>query len=303
MANRFWVPTGSGTWSNSDTTNWSTSTGGTSGASVPITSDTAIFDNNSGTAIIPTNYNVNVLALQLTSGPFTGTLQLGGNLSLANNSSGVLTLQGGSLNGNNFNISCWSVIGTGTATRAVQMGNGNWTLTGNNTTIWNISNTGMTLTPGNSTIIVTDLGTNSKTLQLGGVAINNITIPAGGSGVIAFNTSTTSVAINGLLTVTGPKTIIFQNNRIFTLAMAPIISGTSGNLVMLSSNLAGTQTTLSYSGTGNVILDYLSLQDSKVLPTVIWYAGANSTNVSNNTNWIFTTGPVIGTGQGILSIL
>lgn len=47
MANRFWVG-GTGTWNASSTTNWSTLSGGGSGASVPGSADTVIFDTNSG---------------------------------------------------------------------------------------------------------------------------------------------------------------------------------------------------------------------------------------------------------------
>ena len=46
MANRYWV-NGTGTWTNASTTNWSTSSGGAPGASVPTAADVAIFDINS----------------------------------------------------------------------------------------------------------------------------------------------------------------------------------------------------------------------------------------------------------------
>jgi len=43
MANRYWVG-GAGTWNTSSTTNWSASSGGASGASVPTASDSVFFD-------------------------------------------------------------------------------------------------------------------------------------------------------------------------------------------------------------------------------------------------------------------
>jgi len=43
MANRYWVG-GSGTWNTSSTTNWSASSGGASGASVPTAADSVFFD-------------------------------------------------------------------------------------------------------------------------------------------------------------------------------------------------------------------------------------------------------------------
>ena len=43
MANRYWVG-GTGSWTTSSTTNWSASSGGSSGASVPTASDSVFFD-------------------------------------------------------------------------------------------------------------------------------------------------------------------------------------------------------------------------------------------------------------------
>ena len=46
MANRYWVPGGSGAWNN--TNNWSNTSGGASGASIPGSADDVYFDANSG---------------------------------------------------------------------------------------------------------------------------------------------------------------------------------------------------------------------------------------------------------------
>jgi hypothetical protein len=52
MANRFWVG-GTGTWTSSSTTNWSTTSGGASGASAPTSVDDVYFDANSNTGTNP----------------------------------------------------------------------------------------------------------------------------------------------------------------------------------------------------------------------------------------------------------
>ncbi len=67
-ADRFWVA-GSGDWSSP--ANWSANSGGTSGATVPGASDTAIFDENSGDCRI--NQNVTPEGLQLRAG-YGGTV-------------------------------------------------------------------------------------------------------------------------------------------------------------------------------------------------------------------------------------
>ena len=68
MANRYWVASFAGTWN--DTFNWSTTSGGFGGASVPGASDTAIFDGN-GIGKCTLDMNVTVDYLDLTSG-YTG---------------------------------------------------------------------------------------------------------------------------------------------------------------------------------------------------------------------------------------
>lgn len=50
MANRYWVG-GAGTWDGANTTNWSASSGGSGGASVPGPNDDVFFDSASGTGI------------------------------------------------------------------------------------------------------------------------------------------------------------------------------------------------------------------------------------------------------------
>lgn len=58
MADRYWVG-GNGTWDATSTTNWSTSSGGTGGATAPTSIDNVFFDDNSGvagnTVVIGTN--------------------------------------------------------------------------------------------------------------------------------------------------------------------------------------------------------------------------------------------------------
>lgn len=70
MANRYWVG-GTGAWDSSNTTNWSASSGGAGGASIPTSSDAAIFDASSGAGVC-TASSRNCLTLVCTG--YTGTL-------------------------------------------------------------------------------------------------------------------------------------------------------------------------------------------------------------------------------------
>ena len=64
------------------------------------------------------------------------------------------------------------------------------------------------------------------------------------------------------------------------------LSGILGSLVTINSSTAATQATLSKSS-GTVSVNYLSIRDSAATGGAGWYAGTTSTNVSNNTGWIF----------------
>jgi hypothetical protein len=61
MADRYLIGTGSRNWN--DTANWSTTSGGSGGASVPTSADNVFIDNNSGTGTITVNAIVNMLDL------------------------------------------------------------------------------------------------------------------------------------------------------------------------------------------------------------------------------------------------
>lgn len=63
----------------------------------------------------------------------------------------------------------------------------------------------------------------------------------------------------------------------------------AGNLITISS-ITTAQHTLNYTGTGVVGCDYLNLSYSAATPNA-FYAGANSTNSGNNTNWLFVAKP------------
>lgn len=69
MAARFWVNGGNG--NTNSTTNWSASSGGASGASVPTSVDSATWDANSGVGTVTVNAAFACLTANFTG--FTGT--------------------------------------------------------------------------------------------------------------------------------------------------------------------------------------------------------------------------------------
>lgn len=93
MANRYWVG-GTGTWSGANTANWSTTSGGTGGASVPGSTDIAIFDTNSNTTGSGASYTVtftaggSVAGIQMDN-PSAGTLTFTGSTGIQIGSTGL----------------------------------------------------------------------------------------------------------------------------------------------------------------------------------------------------------------------
>jgi hypothetical protein len=85
MAARFWVTGGTGDWNS--TTNWSATSGGASGASVPSTSDTATFNASSGSGTATLDISPDIQTLTCTG--FTGTLAFGTN-TISLNSTGTI---------------------------------------------------------------------------------------------------------------------------------------------------------------------------------------------------------------------
>ena len=94
MADRYWV-LGTGSWSSTNTANWSTSSGGAGGASVPTASDNVFFDANSNvlaTAFTVTMANSPRVCNDFTASGLDGTMTLAGT-SIGLTVSGSLTFQ------------------------------------------------------------------------------------------------------------------------------------------------------------------------------------------------------------------
>lgn len=364
---RYWVGNGGNM---SSTTHWSATSGGASGATVPLPHDTVIFDANSitsasqtitndmmrfpghdltallntpiynpvnpngannliygslifsaavtytctgaagGTTVmnfrgrgsytldhtgvtIPTNVGYTVAAP-------SGTYTLASDLLIDTH---TFTINAGTFTANGFNISCLAVSSSGTGTRTINMGSGIWTVTGTGT-VWNTTTTtNMSLDVGTSTLSIADTSSSNKTLIIGNgppfsMHFWNITITGGGTGAIIF--SNTGVRVFNSLVISSPKTVTFNQSATYTVSSFTAI-GTAGNLITLQSSLGGTPAILS-KASGIVSCDYLSITDSTATGGASFYAGANSTNVSGNSGWIFTAPPMGGAGLLMMGV-
>lgn len=106
MPNRFWV--GTGTWDNSSTTNWSTTSGGAGGASVPGAADVALFDANSGACTLGATVGPGAVNQTGYTNTLTGT-------GFTINLTGTGTVWTGATTCTNTDVSCDLTTNTATA--------------------------------------------------------------------------------------------------------------------------------------------------------------------------------------------
>lgn len=341
---RFWVGNG-GNWSS--TTQWSATSGGGSGVSVPLCHDTVNLDANSITSggqtitldvrrlgagvsfsgllnapTINVSINVHVFGLlTLASSTVSGSggivlngrsshnLTFGGATVSVNFdicSTGTFTLQdnlvigaayslgvsAATFDANNNNVTVGklttTINGEAISNGTLTMGARTWTLTGTGTAIDGDS---YTITPGTSTLIISDTSTTAKTV-FGGKTYNNITITGDNVGFSGGNTFNLMKLDNAGL----PNGTAFYAFGTTTVSSF-YANGSQGNLIIIVSSSPSTRATLSQAS-GNVYCNYLSITDSGATGGANWYAGSNSTNVSNNSGWIFVT-PKIKWNSGL----
>lgn len=205
-----------------------------------------------------------------------------------NTGGGGLTLTEGTLTTNNQPLTTTSFTGTGSNSRTLNLGSSTVTLTGASGNIFTTSTwTNFTFNTGTSTIVISDTGASTKTLIVTGstATFYNVQITGGGSGAVNFNFGALQKTFN-TITIGAPKNVIFGSSS--TTAVSNFVAnGSAGNIISITASTPGTPATITKTS-GLVSCDYLSIQDSAATGGAAWYAGANSTNVSGNSGWIFT---------------
>ena len=209
-----------------------------------------------------------------------------GNLTQAGaNAFGAYTLTSGTLDLAGYTLTTPSFT-TATGTKSLTFNGGTLTVTNATTTAFNNAvPTGFSTTAGTGDGKISMTAATAKTF-VGGGSTYNCTLSNDGAGALTISGSNTFTTVaNGVQ----PTAFTFTSSTTTTLTNWNV-SGTSGNLVTIISSTAGTAATLSKSS-GTVSANYLSLKDSTATGGATWYAGANSTNVSGNTGWLFASAP------------
>lgn len=327
----------------SDSTYWSTTSGGAGGASVPLPQDTAYFDANSvsistrytntdmpripgidctgytGTLYIINNttygsYKLGSSMVYAQTGgiTFSGrgshTITMAGNSSTAgmifNNyggtytnldamsTTGGITHLYGTWDTNNQTITAYQYSSVNSNARNLTLGTSTLNFSSPSGTFFNATPTNLTLSASSATIVLTVASASARSFSAQGVFGTldyTVTGSTGSLTIIGNNTfdtlnfSDTTNARSLLITAGTTQTINNWN-----------VNGTVGKLMTIDSVTDATHTLSKSSGV--ISSDYLSVKNSVAGGGATWYAGANSTNVSGNSGWIFTAPPVASSG-------
>lgn len=184
MPDRFWVG-GSGTWNTSSTANWSATSGGPNGASVPTVADNVIFDQAATYTVIMTGA-LACLNFTVTNG--TVTFNTGSFPSLTVR--GSFTLRAGGTWNMGFTITFDSPTAATITTNGVSFATSSPPLVFNSPTgSWTL---GSALTTGNNGITLT-----AGTLDTAGYAVTTGTINAGNNAVRTLTLGASTVTVTG----------------------------------------------------------------------------------------------------------
>lgn len=259
---RYWVG-GTGTWDNTNTTNWSTEPGGAGGASVPTSSTDVYIDAFSGTGTITLSATAAAKNVDFTG--YTGTLShpastvwtISGSLTMASG----MTYTKGSTSSSSITFNSTTTGNTVTSAGKVfgsvtyNGSGGEWTLQDTYTSNSLTFTTG-TLNTNGQTLAITSFsssGTGVRTLNLGSSSIN---VSNSGSSFsinatnLTFNPGTSSITCHGNFSGAG-----------LTYYDVTIDSGTNQQLI------GGTNTfnNLTFYGLGSVAQGDISLQENQVV--------------------------------------
>jgi hypothetical protein len=210
-----------------------------------------------------------------------GTLRLEDNLTMG--STRRFTHTGGTVNLNGRNLSCNDYSSSNSNIRNLTFGSGQILLQGTGT-VWNMTATNMTITPGTGKIVLADNSNTARTFAGGGIT----TYPELEIGGDTGTATTTITGSNRFRRLTNSKLVAYT--IVFPNAITSVddwnLNGSEGNLITLSRTGGSGTFTINYSGTSYGIGRFLSISNSTATPTNRMFA-INSTDGGSNTGWIF----------------
>jgi len=315
MANRYWVG-GTGTWNGTSTTNWSASSGGATGASVPTSADNVFFDANSnvGTgAFTVTMATVAATCADLDASAVDGTLTLAGTVALdvygsfslpptsrfTRSYSGLTTFRATttgktlSLNGANLNNAVFDGVGGGWTLSNAFLCFGGATLTNGSIDLNGFTWTSFSFISSNS---------NTRTLAFNGGSINLTASTTSASATLWSCATVTNFTITGTPTVNATADST-ANTRTFnhgataggsetnSINLTVLLGSSSANTI----SLGGTFKNVNFSG----ISSTLNNSTRYIYGDLIIGSGMTLTAGANSTNFAKTSGTQQITSAGL----
>ena len=186
-----------------------------------------------------------------------------------------ISFYGGTLNLNNYNFTTSAIFTSIPVT--IAFGTGTTTLTGSGT-VFNTNNVTISAS-GTGKISLTSAS--GKVFNGGGGSFP--TISQDGAGILYINGNNT---YQDMTATVFPSTIDFGAGGTHSFYNFSVV-GTAGNLVTVNSFVPGTTVNFVNLSGHNLGGNYMYLQDIHATPANTWYGGRNTTNVSNNTGWVF----------------
>ena len=315
MANRYWVG-GSGSWTAANTANWSASSGGASGASVPSTGDHAYFDANSGSGTVTLGYVPSVLSLRMSN--FLGVFDFSTNyVNLVTASSTSVAMGTNVAFLGSKTLRC-SYVGTAlrfitvtglSAANALNIdvvsGSGDLDLSGS---VNSLNFTGSTVNLLNRSLNVYGSLTLSTGMTLA-AGSNVLTFGASNATVthtfnsktldfpVTFNAAGSTQILSDALTVGATRALTLRAGTIQFKSGATssagtfVISGSSS--VTLNATTSGSAATISQTA-GTVGAINATIKDIAATGGATWNAFVENNNINggNNTGWDFGQGPI-----------
>jgi len=202
-------------------------------------------------------------------------------------SNGTLIITAGTINFNGQTISCGALSATGSGTRVITMGAADVTLSNTSGNALDLSGSNITFSGASSIMRITNTGASGKTFAGGGRTYGQLIISADGSqGAITLTGANTfsgwTIGAGGAISIVLPG----STNTTFSAAETGLGNGT--NVVTFTAS-AGSATIACASN--GMSWDYVNLTNIVASGATPFYAGANSTDGTGNTNWVFTAPP------------
>lgn len=229
----------------------------------------------------------------------SGVYTLQDPLTLSGNNGFVL--QGGTFasNGHSVTSTIFSFI-SGALDKTCQPSTSTFSTTSQSAvTIWTTLSASLVWYGGSEFITVTGATANQRTFAGGGKTFGTLNyIITGSAGTLVISGANSFDTIN--YTNNNTRTLTLPASTITTIRNIFNVRGSAAGRITINSSTGGTQATL-FRPNGQTLVDWVSVQDSAAMGG-IWYAGANSSNVGNNSGWIFGNPPSTRIYGGMITI-